>query len=262
MAAADPLLAVDCVSVGFGGIQALENLSLAIEPGTTCGLIGPNGAGKTTLFNVVSRLYQPDSGRVTFEGRDLLAVPAHRIAARGIGRTFQNLALWPSLTVCENVMVGAHAHGRQTILRAAFRIGTGREERRLREEAMALLDSLDLAGVAHQRAEGLPYGTLKRVELARALAARPRLLLLDEPAAGLTHSEVDALGETIRSMRAEHHLTILLVEHHVGLVMGISDTVVVLDLGHKIAEGTPAQVQADTAVIAAYLGTRVGSLDG
>jgi branched-chain amino acid transport system ATP-binding protein len=248
------LLDVHDISVRFGGIVALEGLSFGVQKGHICGLIGPNGAGKTTLFNVLSRLYRPTAGSVQYDGRDLLALPAHAIAGHGIGRTFQNLALWPSMTVLENVMVGAHTCGRQGFVRATLRLGTAREERRLRAVAQAVLDELALGHLAHHPAAGLPYGTLKRIEIARALAASPRLLLLDEPAAGLTHGEVDELAALIRQLRERRSLTVLLVEHHMPMVMGISDRVVVLDFGRKLAEGAPAEVQRNPEVVAAYLG--------
>jgi branched-chain amino acid transport system ATP-binding protein len=249
------LLEVQDISVRFGGIVALNGLSFTIDEGQICGLIGPNGAGKTTMFNVVSRIYQPSEGRVVFDGHDLLGVPAHGIAKLGIARTFQNLALFPSMTLLDNVMVGAHSTGSVGIGRAVFRIGAAKENRRIRDEAGDLLAKLHLGHLAFRPAMGLPFGTLKRLEIARALASRPRFLLMDEPASGLTHGEVDELGDTIVQIRNDFSLTVLLVEHHMSMVMGISDKVVAMEFGSKIAEGTPVEVQGNQAVIDAYLGT-------
>jgi branched-chain amino acid transport system ATP-binding protein len=230
-----PLLTVEHVTRRFGGIVAVDDVSLDVPEGEIVGLIGPNGAGKTTVFNLVTRLYKPETGEIAFDGESLLPTAPHAVIRRGIARTFQNVELFRSMTVLEHVLVGRHAR---------------RGGRRARE----ILGYVGLADLAHSQAAGLPYGTQKRVELARALASGPRLLLLDEPAGGLNHEEVGELGGLIRRLRRDFELTVLLVEHHMGLVMALADRVHVLDFGRRIASGTPDEVRNDPAVVEAYLG--------
>ena len=251
----EPLLRVSGLTVRFGGIVALEDVSFDVMPGQIAGVIGPNGAGKTTLFNCMSRLYPFQAGRIVCQGRSLTDVPRHRIAELGIGRTFQNLALFRSMSVLQNIMVGAHSWSRGGFLANALRLPVvAREEARIASQARDLLDLLDLRSVETSRVADLPFGTQKRVELGRALASRPKLLLLDEPAGGLNHEEVETLAALIRRIRGQLGATVLLVEHHMGLVMQLSDKVVALNFGKKITEGIPSEVQRNPDVIRAYLG--------
>jgi len=250
------LIAVEGVTIRFGGVVALDGVSFRVAAGRICGLIGPNGAGKTSLFNCISRLYTPSAGSITFEGVKLETVPRHAIATLGIARTFQNLALFSTLSVRENVMVGVHSLARGGFLANGLALpGARREERRIAARADELIEEFRLGPVAHRLVGELPFGVKKRVELARALAIQPKLLLLDEPAAGLNHEEVEELGTEIQAIRDRRGVGVLLVEHHMNLVMRISDQVVALDFGRLIADGAPEDVRVNREVVRAYLGS-------
>ena len=250
------MLGVEDLSISFGGLAALSGLGFEVRDREIFALIGPNGAGKSTVFNVITGLYRPSRGRVTLEGGDLLALAPHQIARRGVARTFQNTEVFRQLTALDNVLIGRHTHLRAGVIRSALWLpGVGREEARARESAHALLARLGLEDVAGVEAGGLPLGAQKRLEIARALASEPRLLLLDEPAGGLNPTETQTLMAVIRRLRDESGLTIVVVEHDMELVMGISDRVAVLDHGRKIAEGRPHEIATDAAVVEAYLGS-------
>jgi len=251
------LLEVRDITVRFGGIVALDAVTFDVPKSKIVGLIGPNGAGKTTLFNCLSRIYHPSHGSIAFDGQSIMGLQAHKIASLGIGRTFQNLALFNSASVFENIRIGSHPRSSGNLVSDLLSLpGSRNINRGATRTADELIAYLGLEKVAHHNVAALPFGTKKRVELARALALKPRLLLLDEPACGLNHEEVEDLGVLIRRAQQDFDLTILLVEHHMGLVMGISDWIVAFNFGRRIAAGTPKEIQSDPQVIAAYLGER------
>ncbi|MCL1849376.1 MAG: ABC transporter ATP-binding protein [Clostridiales bacterium] len=280
----EAVLRLEDVTMQFGGVVAVNNLSLHVNQGEIVALIGPNGAGKTTAFNCITGLYEPTNGRVSLHGRiivenypqgkmralyagenkgkytSLVRYTPDRITGFGVGRTFQNIRLFKALTVFDNVLIAKHMRARQNVFSAILRLNAG-EERRMREEAMALLEEQNLSGLKDAPASSLPYGLQRRLEIARALASGPSLLLLDEPAAGMNPQETQELADFIRQIRDEYHLTILLIEHHMDLIMNISDRIYVLDFGNLIAQGTPLEVQSNERVIQAYLGVAEDAAD-